>query len=160
MVECLQFLLGVHDNPSNVPLLSDEDERGIGLLRAVMHGDQTGVQQEWDDVMAFYGQLPILYVPLARGGAAKPAETKSEAKPTKADPSKMSAADILAAARGGSAAPAETSQPDPEPAAEEPQTEATAPEPAAEPTAEKEPVGDLPTSVDDILAFCRQRDGS
>ena len=96
----------------------------------------------------------------ARGGAAKPAESKkSETKPAKADPSKMSAADILAAARGGGAAPAAkpepAAQPDPEPVAEE------APAPAVpEPAAEKPPVGDLPTNVDDILAFCRERDGS
>ena len=79
----------------------------------------------------------------------------------------MSAADILAAARGqgaGSAPPAvETTDDDiemveEEVVAEEPVTEPVAEEPTA--TAPAADDGPLPTDIDAILAFCRQRDGS
>ena len=101
----------------------------------------------------------------ARGGSStsKPAKSESAAAPAadppkQVDPSKMSAADVLAMARGGasSAAPPPESEPAPEPIVEEaPVVEET----PAPPAATAEPVGELPTEVDDILAFCRQRDG-
>ena len=125
----------------------------------------------------------------ARGGkaagGAEVAEKKADVKPqavatpkptpkpkagggaSQVDPSKMSAADILAAARGqapGSAPPAaETTDDDvemveAEVVAEEPVAEPVAEEPAA--TAPATAEGPLPTAIEDILAFCRQRDGS
>lgn len=100
----------------------------------------------------------------ARGdAAAEKAEPKAAEKPA-ADASQMSVADILAAARGDAAAPAK-------PADEATESEAEpeeAPEASSEPAAEPEeapaedksaPVGDLPTDVDGIVAFCRQADG-
>ena len=87
-------------------------------------------------------------------------------------PSKMSAADVLAAARGqgaGSAPPAvETTDDDIEMVEEEVVAEEPVAEPAAEEPVTEEPAatapttddGPLPTAIEDILAFCRQRDGS
>ena len=98
--------------------------------------------------------------------AAKP-KAKAAGSASQVDPSKMSAADILAAARGqgaGSAPPAvETTDDDiemveEEVVAEEPVTEPVAEEPTA--TAPAADDGPLPTDIDAILAFCRQRDGS
>ena len=105
----------------------------------------------------------------ARGGSAAAAPKKaaspedilaaarggSKAAEKKSDPAAMSAADILAAARGGTA----TAAPAEQPAAAEPEPEpepAAAPEPKAEDAAPA--AGQLPTEVDDILKFCRERD--
>lgn len=101
-----------------------------------------------------------------KGAAAKPAEAKKEApakpasdKPGKVDRSKMSVADMLAAARGG-AAPAAKSKPAPEP---EPEPVAEAPAAESEPAAEAAPTSVGPVdkssmSIADMIAYCREHD--
>ncbi|MCP4194058.1 MAG: hypothetical protein GY768_25905 [Planctomycetaceae bacterium] len=101
----------------------------------------------------------------ARGEAAPAAQkpTKQASKP--ADASNMSVEDILAAARGGGApaaaeeSPAEKDVAEVEATEEEAVTEeeAATEEPATEP--EKSASGPLPTNVDEIVEFCRERDG-
>ena len=94
----------------------------------------------------------------ARGGAAPAAksEPKAEAPANpaseKVDRSKMSVADMLAAARGG-AAPAAKSEPEP----------AATPEPVEEeaPAASDAPAGPVDKSsmsIDDMVAYCREKD--
>lgn len=105
---------------------------------------------------------------------APPAPAKAEPDPpaAAAAPSKpagkMSVSDMLAAARSSDAAtqaepaPAADPEPEPEPAAEEPVAEETTPveEPAAEaPAAEEDGKVDRSSmSVDDMLAYCRDKD--
>jgi hypothetical protein len=92
--------------------------------------------------------------------AAKPAAAKAEApaaaKPAAKKPGAMSVEEMLAAARGekSAAAPAAAAAA-PESAAPEP----PAPEPPAKAEAPAAAAGPLPTSVDDIVAFCRKADG-
>jgi hypothetical protein len=122
------------------------------ILSAARGGSVTAKKTEKPAASGATSTADILAA--ARGGAAaakpKPAAAKS-------NPAAMSASDILAAARGG-AAPAKKESAH-EPAAE---TEPVAdvdpgPAPVEKPSA---PTGNLPTTVADILAFCRERDGS
>lgn len=101
---------------------------------------------------------------------AAPAESKPAAAPAAAKPAaSMSVEEMLAAARAnkaatgaaaataatGAAAAASAATPEPTPAA------APAPTPEPEPApAAAAPVGDLPTSIPEIIAYCRKTDGS
>ena len=97
-----------------------------------------------------------------RGGGGKPAAAKAEkpaaAKPAdaKVDRSKMSVADMLAAARGDAkpaAAKSEAVAPEPE-IEETPET----PETPAAPAAASGPVDKSGMSVDAMVAYCREKD--
>jgi hypothetical protein len=95
--------------------------------------------------------------------AAAEAPAKPAAAPAKVDPSKMSVADILAAARGkgGGAPAAAPPAAKPAPAADpEPAEEAAAPEsPAAESSAgEVKSMKNAFKTVDEMLAYCRKVD--
>lgn len=87
--------------------------------------------------------------------ANKPAAAKAE-KPAaaKADRSKMSVADMLAAARGGDAKPA-AAKSEPEP---EPEVEVEAPVAEAEAPAAGGPVDKSSMSIDDMVGYCREKD--
>lgn len=98
---------------------------------------------------------------------AEPAETRSEAAPATAAKSAqaMSTAEILAAARSGkSAAQANAPAPAAKAVTQAPVTETpiseSVPAESATPAAvaETTPRADLPTTVAEIVAFCRQRD--
>ena len=106
----------------------------------------------------------------ARGEAqgAAPAQPKAESQPSakseepgKLDRSKMSVADMLAAARGEAA-------PEPAPAAEAPAAEPEPPPvatetPAAEPASADGVVGPVDKSsmsIEEMMAYCREKDGS
>lgn len=96
---------------------------------------------------------------------AKPAAKPPAAAPAKVDRSKMSVADMIAAARAGGApgAAAATAQPAPAPAEE---AAAPAPTVAAKPAPAKpaaapkssEKVDKSKMSIDDMVAWCRQHD--
>lgn len=87
--------------------------------------------------------------------ANKPAAGKAE-KPAaaKADRSKMSVADMLAAARGGDAKPA-AAKSEPEPEAEAPVVEEVV---EAEAPAAGGPVDKSSMSIDDMISYCREKD--
>ena len=102
----------------------------------------------------------------AARGEAKPAAEKAKPAAEKAKPadgSNLSVEDILAAARGGGAASApaeataEQSATEVEAVEEEAVAEDAVEEAAAEPA--KSASGPLPTDIDEIVAFCRERDG-
>ncbi len=107
--------------------------------------------------------------------AEKPAEVKAEAAPAEAAPkksggamdrSKMSVADMIAAARGGAAPAREESAPEPE--VEEPVAEESAEDddiviqeqsaPAAASDGAAGPVDKSGMSVDEMVAYCREHD--
>ena len=120
---------------------------------------------------------PAKEAPAAKAPAKEAAKKKAPAK----DRSKMSVADMLAAARGEKSssaepaaqeaksaaektAPAEEARPAEETApAEEPAVDETpAAEAAAEPAqpSQAAPAGDLPTTTEEIIAYCRRVDAS
>jgi hypothetical protein len=95
----------------------------------------------------------------ASGGESKAAPASAPAK----GPKSMSVADILAAARGekGGAVPSAAKAPEPaSTAVEEPDEQFVLEESAEQAPAKAAPVSrdQLPTSVDEIVAFCRQID--
>jgi hypothetical protein len=104
--------------------------------------------------------------PASAGGAAptkpaaKPAATPTPAAPAKVDRSKMSVADMLAAARAGKAAPAPTAktQAEPEPVEEAPAEEAVVEAPAPAAKAASGPIDKSSMTVDQMLAWCREHD--
>ncbi|MEC7709664.1 MAG: hypothetical protein VX902_02715 [Planctomycetota bacterium] len=84
----------------------------------------------------------------ARGGSTKPA-------------GKLSTAEILAKARGAKASPppaATDSKPDGSALQEEPIAPDETPEQNEQPQAKESPAGDLPTTIEDKIAWCRQHD--
>jgi len=102
----------------------------------------------------------------AKPAAEKPTTSKNkEKKPAAADRSKMSVADMLAAARGG-AKPAAKKQAEPEPVAEAPDespaeaetVEAPASASSSDDSSSVGPVDRSSMSVDDMLAYCREKD--
>ncbi len=107
---------------------------------------------------------------LAAARGQKSAESKkpaaAAAAPAAPKPTAMSTADILAAARAGkpAATAAAAESPATAPATSPPTSASLAEEsPAAEPAAqaavaESTPRGELPTTVSEIVAFCRERD--
>lgn len=100
--------------------------------------------------------------PASEGGAAstKPAASPKPTggAPAKVDRSKMSVADMLAAARAGKAAAPAEPEPVEEAAAEAPTEEAAveAPAPAAKPASG--PIDKSSMTVDQMLAYCREHD--
>lgn len=100
----------------------------------------------------------------AEAKAEKPAATKQVAAkegPAKVDRSKMSVADMLAAARGDAKPAAAKSEPAaPKPAVEETPaaTPEATPEVAATPAAALGPVDKSGMSVDEMVAYCREKD--
>jgi hypothetical protein len=109
--------------------------------------------------------------PASAGGSApakpaKPAAAKSAATPTapagKVDRSKMSVADMLAAARAGKAGNAAPAAAEPAPAEEAPAESAEevveAPAPAAKPAISSGPLDKKTMSIADMCAWCREHD--
>ena len=113
----------------------------------------------------------------ARGGAAPAAKSEpkaeapsapakaapAKAEPGKVDRSKMSVADMLAAARGEkSAPPAAESEPEPEPVEETAEAPAAEPESAAEaPSTDADGIVKIDKSsmsIDEMVAYCREKD--
>lgn len=104
----------------------------------------------------------------ARKPKSGPTAASTSAAPPNLDPKSMSVADVLAAARGNEAASPTSGQ---DATVEEPSSLEEAAEDISE--SEQEPasateeevetgttVGELPTDVEGILAYCRERDGS
>ena len=102
----------------------------------------------------------------ARKPKSDPAAASTSAAAPSLDPKSMSVADVLAAARGNQAASPTSGQDaaveepsSPEKAAAEDISE-SAQEPASATEEQVEEVGELPTDVEGILVYCRERDGS
>ncbi len=122
-------------------------EKKLSPLEMARQGDSGGAKKKPAAKKSTADVLAAL-----RGGG-KPAEAKAEKpaaakeEPAKVDRSKMSVADMLAAARGGAKPAAAKS----EPAAPEPEVAAT-------PAAASGPVDKSGMSVDEMVAYCREKD--
>lgn len=93
----------------------------------------------------------------ARKPKSGPTAASTSAAPPNLDPKSMSVADVLAAARGNEAASPTSGQDAAEDISESEQEPASATEEEVEAGTT---AGELPTDIEGILAYCRERDGS
>lgn len=157
----------VKEAPAKAPAAKKESAPTAAAKPAVKPAAGTGKQSTADILAALRGGGKAPAKPAgesASAGGKAPPKPTSAAAPDKVDRSKMSVADMLAAARAGKAAsePAAKTQAEPEPA-EEPVAKAPAEEAVVEsplPAAESAsgPIDKKSMTIDQMISWCREHD--